>query len=70
MEEFSLYKHATQGGVTMERIVLKWENVGVHNGELERVAVPGGWLVRTSNDGINLSMCFYPDPQYLWECNG
>ncbi len=30
---------------------------------LFRTKVPGGWIVTLYNNAI----CFYPDPQHLWE---
>lgn len=53
----------------MGRVTLVWEEIGEHAFDLERIAVPGGWLVRTAvNESV--SICFYPDPQHLWECDG
>lgn len=50
---------------------LKWEEMA---DKLERIAVPGGWLVKTYDwiglKSISVSICFYPDPQHLWESNG
>lgn len=49
---------------------LIWESM-MDNLGLERVAVPGGWLVRTMNSSWSgVSICFYPDPEHLWESNG
>lgn len=49
---------------------LEWEDMTDNHKELQRIAVPGGWLVRTSIDNEKTSICFYPDPQHLWECDG
>lgn len=52
----------------MARLV--WEKMAEYAYQLERIAVPGGWLVRTSssiNADAGIGICFYPDPQHLWE---
>lgn len=53
----------------MERRLV-WEKMN-DDSDLERIAVPGGWLVRTS-DIINggVALCFYADREHLWECDG
>jgi hypothetical protein len=42
--------------------VIEWEGIG---DEIDRIEVPGGWLVRTGYDG-NFGICFYPDPEHKW----
>lgn len=45
-----------------------WDNVGKHAFDLERISVPGGWLVRTSiNEDNGIALCFYPDPAHTWQ---
>lgn len=49
---------------------LKWQSMCEHEHDLERMAVPGGWLVRTSASSLSeagVGICFYPDPNHLWE---
>lgn len=46
----------------------KWECLNNSNGflNLERMEVPGGWLIRTfGRDGV--AICFYPDPAHVWQ---
>jgi hypothetical protein len=54
----------------------KWEAIYVSSGEgvpvspspLLRLSVPGGWIVQTLNRiGETAAMCFYPDPDKLWD---
>jgi hypothetical protein len=62
-----------------------WEEMGNggHSGYLYRAEIPGGWLVRYSDDvllpnypregecgqgcGFRHSICFVPDPEHQWE---
>ncbi len=45
---------------------IKWSRY--NDEEIERMKVPGGWLVRTwIRCGDSPSICFYPDPNHLWE---
>lgn len=41
---------------------------------MDRLKVPGGWLVHTSNydtgtneSAISEALCFFPDPKYEWD---
>jgi len=47
---------------------LQWETVILSkldgSYDLQRVKVPGGWLVRTYGDGM--AMCFMPDGNHVW----
>ncbi len=45
---------------------IDWEKI--EDCDLERIEVPGGWLVRTGlySDNGSTSICFYPDPNHLW----
>lgn len=50
----------------------------VIDGGMERLKVPGGWLVHNSttvivkNEHYTASEClvFFPDPDYLWQLEG
>lgn len=44
-----------------------WEQVGNYRNRLDRVNVPGGWLVKIEYVGQATAICFYPDPEHLWE---
>lgn len=48
-----------------------WEEVEMtgkvlHNSNMYRVMVPGGWLVFVQN-GVASGLSFYPDPEHTWE---
>jgi len=48
---------------------MKFEYYKIGNESLQRLKVPGGWLV--SLDGYReTSLCFYPDPNHGWVVNG
>lgn len=42
----------------------EWEEVIAF--DMDRMMVPGGWLVRLDH-GEGLSICFYPDPEHKWK---
>lgn len=46
---------------------IEWEDVGDGAFELQRIKVPYGWLIRTSNCGEGIAVCFYPDPAHEWK---
>lgn len=35
-------------------------------GHINRLKVPGGWLVTIEKDRKAVGITFYPDPLYLW----
>ena len=45
---------------------IKWEEISIYSGQLERILVPGGWLVRTSDDGEHFAICFFSDHKHEW----
>lgn len=48
----------------IEIIETDWESV---DETLERLKVPGGWLVRTYMNNNGVSITFYPDPKHKWK---
>ena len=46
----------------------EWEIVKDGNVFIDRLKVPGGWLVETMYLDLNcLAMCFLPDPKWEWD---
>ena len=58
--------------------LLYWETIEHDTGSrltTERAEVPGGWLVRTYDNGrdgypYHPSICFVPDPEHTWGSGG
>ncbi len=45
----------------------KFQQVGCWENRTERLKVPHGWLIKTRSPDDAISICFYADPNHLWE---
>jgi len=44
-----------------------WERLTIERGDLERIRVPRGWIVRTANRDVPAQLAFVPDRRVTWQ---